>query len=332
MRVLITGVAGFIGSTLAHRLMARGDEVIGIDNLNSYYQVSLKESRLRRLVEKGGTKFTFRRSDFADMQSLEQALEGEKFARIVHLGAQAGVRYSIENPHAYVQANLVGHLNMLEIGRHREVEHMVYASSSSVYGGNTKLPFAVSDRVDHPLSLYAATKKADELMSETYAHLYRLPLTGLRFFTVYGPWGRPDMMMWIFTKKILAGEPIPVFNHGDMYRDFTYVDDIVDGVIACVDNPPADDHNVKAGGSIKPHALYNIGNNRSEHLMKVIGILEEECGKRAELELMPMQPGDVQRTYADIQAIQDDVGYRPTTSIEIGVPAFVRWYREYHRA
>jgi len=248
----------------------------------------------------------------------------------VHLGAQAGVRYSIENPHAYVQANLVGHLNMLEIARHRGTEHMIYASSSSVYGGNTKLPFSVDDRVDHPLSLYAATKKADELMSETYAHLYRIPLTGLRFFTVYGPWGRPDMMMWIFTKAILAGEKIPVFNGGDMYRDFTYIDDIVSGIAAVLDSPPADNGEQKAGGSFKPHALYNIGNHRSEHLMKVIEILEQECGKKADMDLLPMQQGDVQKTYADIDAIQNDLGYQPATGVEVGVPAFVRWYREYH--
>jgi UDP-glucuronate 4-epimerase len=332
MRVLITGAAGFIGSALAHRLLARGDSVIGIDSLNDYYDVSLKEARRARLVEAGADRFTFLKQDFSDMARLERALEGLEFDRIVHLGAQAGVRYSIENPHAYVQANLVGHLNMLEVARHRGAEHMVYASSSSVYGGNTKLPFAVEDRVDHPLSLYAATKKADELMSETYAHLYRLPLTGLRFFTVYGPWGRPDMMMWIFTKAILAGQPIPVFNHGDMYRDFTYIDDIVSGVVACLDNPPADDGTEKAGGSTKPHALYNIGNHRCEPLMKVIGLLEQECGRKAEMDMLPMQPGDVQRTYADIDAIQRDLGYQPSTTIDVGVPAFVRWYREYHGA
>ena len=331
MRVVITGAAGFIGSTLAHRLLSRGDSVIGIDNLNDYYDVRLKEDRRDRL-QQASDRFHFVQQDFADMAGLENALAKFQIDRIVHLGAQAGVRYSIENPHAYVQANLVGHLNMLEIARHRGVEHMVYASSSSVYGGNTKLPFSVEDRVDHPLSLYAATKKADELMSETYAHLYRLPLTGLRFFTVYGPWGRPDMMMWIFTKKILAGEPIPVFNHGDMYRDFTFIDDIVSGVVACLDNPPADDGQEKAGGSVKPHALYNIGNHRSEHLMKVIGILEQECGRKAEMDMLPMQPGDVQRTYADIDAIQRDLGYQPSTTIDVGVPAFVRWYREYHGA
>ncbi|MEL7445893.1 MAG: SDR family NAD(P)-dependent oxidoreductase [Pseudomonadota bacterium] len=330
MRVLITGGAGFIGSTLAHRLFARGDEVVAIDNLNDYYQVSLKEDRLSRLQEIGGDQFAFHKVDFSDMAALETVLADEKFDRIVHLGAQAGVRYSIENPHAYVQANLVGHLNMLEIARHRGAEHMVYASSSSVYGGNTKLPFAVEDRVDHPLSLYAATKKADELMSETYAHLYRMPLTGLRFFTVYGPWGRPDMMMWIFTKAILAGDTIPVFNHGEMFRDFTYIDDIVSGVVACLDNPPADNGEEKAGGSTKPHALYNIGNHRCEHLMKVIEILEHECGRKADMEMLPMQDGDVQRTFANIDAIQRDLGYQPTTTIDVGVPNFVRWYKEYH--
>ena len=330
MRILITGAAGFIGYSLARQLLARGDSVIGIDNLNDYYQVSLKQDRLKALRAMGGNRFAFHQQDFARMAGLTAVLEGQHFDRIVHLGAQAGVRYSIENPHAYVEANLVGHLNMLELARHRQVEHMVYASSSSVYGGNTKLPFSVSDRVDHPLSLYAATKKADELMSETYAHLFRLPLTGLRFFTVYGPWGRPDMMLWIFTRKILAGEPIPVFNHGDMYRDFTYIDDIIAGVIACLDNPPPDDGAEKAGGSVKPHRLYNIGNHKSEHLMKVVGILEEECGRKAEIDFQPMQPGDVRQTYADIEAISRDLGYAPTTSIEAGVPNFVRWYREYH--
>ena len=330
MRILITGVAGFIGQALARRLLARGDVVVGIDNLNDYYQVALKEDRLKVLREEAGNRFAFHHLDFADMAGLEAALAGTQIDRIVHLGAQAGVRYSIENPHAYVQANLVGHLNMLELARGRQVDHMVYASSSSVYGGNTKLPFAVEDRVDHPLSLYAATKKADELMSETYAHLFRLPLTGLRFFTVYGPWGRPDMMLWKFTRAILAGEPIPVFNHGEMWRDFTYIDDIIAGVMAALDNPPTDDGEAKAGGSVKPHRLYNIGNNKSEHLMRVVAVLEEAIGRKAEVELLPMQAGDVEKTYADISAIARDLGYAPTTSIEVGVPNFVDWYRGYH--
>ncbi|WP_309753108.1 NAD-dependent epimerase/dehydratase family protein [Novosphingobium sp.] len=332
MRVLVTGAAGFIGYALAQQLLARGDVVIGVDNLNDYYQVSLKRDRLAALSAAGGNRFTCHALDFSDMTALNAALESQQIDRIAHLGAQAGVRYSIENPQAYVSSNLAGHVNLLELARHRAVEHMVYASSSSVYGGNTKLPFAVEDRTDHPVSLYAATKRADELMSETYAHLFRLPLTGLRFFTVYGPWGRPDMMLWNFTRRILAGEPIPVFNNGDMYRDFTYIDDIVAGVVACLDNPPADDETEKAGGSIKPHALYNIGNSQCEPLMKVIGLLEQACGKEAVMEMLPMQPGDVYKTYADISAIQRDLGYAPTTSIDVGVPAFVEWYRAYHAA
>lgn len=330
MRVLVTGVAGFIGFHLTRALLARGDVVIGVDNLNDYYQVSLKRDRLAALAAVAGNRFAFHEIDFADNAALTKALDGVQIDRAVHLGAQAGVRYSIENPHAYMQSNLVGHLNLLELARHRELEHLVYASSSSVYGGNTKLPFAVEDRTDHPVSLYAATKRADELISESYAHLYRLPQTGLRFFTVYGPWGRPDMMMWIFTRKILAGEPIPVFNNGEMHRDFTFIDDIIAGVIACLDNPPPDDGLEKAGGSVKPHRLYNIGNSRSEHLMKVVGLLEECCGRKAEIDFQPMQPGDVTATYADVTAISRDLGYAPTTSIEVGVPSFVRWYREYH--
>jgi UDP-glucuronate 4-epimerase len=246
------------------------------------------------------------------------------------LGAQAGVRYSIENPRAYLTANLAGHLNMLEIARHRGSEHMVYASSSSVYGGNGTLPFRVEDRVDQPLSLYAATKKADELMSETYAHLYRLPQTGLRFFTVYGPWGRPDMAMWLFTKAIFEGRPINVFGEGNMRRDFTYIDDIVAGVVACLDNPPADDRSVKAGGSVSPHRLYNIGNSQSEDLGEMISLIEQACGRKAERNLLPMQPGDVRDTFADISAIQRDLGFAPRTRISEGVPRFVAWYREYH--
>jgi len=330
VRVLVTGAAGFIGAAVAETLLARGDEVVGIDNLNAYYPVSLKEARRDRLLDHG-RRFRFRQLDFADMARLDAELGGEEIDTIVHLGAQPGVRYSIENPHAYAQSNLVGHLNLLEVARHRGVRHMVYASSSSVYGNNAKVPFSVEDRVDHPVSLYAATKKADELMSETYAHLYRIPLTGLRFFTVYGPWGRPDMMPWLFTAKILAGEPIPVFNHGRMQRDFTFIDDIVAGVIATLDGPPADDGAVKAGGSVAPHAIYNIGNNRSEPLLRFIELLEQACGRKAEIELLPMQPGDVERTFADIEAIQRDFGYRPTTPIDVGIPRFVDWFKSYNR-
>jgi len=329
MQVLVTGVAGFIGSALAGKLLARGDSVIGIDNCNDYYDPSLKAARLARLEAQGGD-FTFHKIDFADMAALESVLEGVQIDRIVHLGAQAGVRYSLENPAAYIQSNLVGHANMLEIARHRGVEHMVYASSSSVYGGNDKVPFSVDDRADHPVSLYAATKRADEMLSESYAHLYRIPLTGLRFFTVYGPWGRPDMAYWIFTKKILAGEPISVFHNGEMWRDFTHIDDIIAGVIAVLDHAPADDGAEKAGGSMKPHALYNIGNHRSEKLTDLIAIIEEACGKKAQIDWQPMQPGDVVRTYADIDAISRDLGYAPTTSIAEGLPPFVQWYREYH--
>ena len=329
MRVLVTGAAGFIGAAVAERLCARGDDVLGIDSLNDYYDVALKEARLVHLAERAPDRFHFRHVDFADWKALSDTLDDEAFDAIIHLGAQAGVRYSLENPRAYVESNLMGHVNLLEVARHRGVRHMVYASSSSVYGGNDKLPFAVEDRVDHPVSLYAATKRADELMSETYAHLYRIPLTGLRFFTVYGPWGRPDMALWLFTSAILEGRPIKVFNHGEMWRDFTFIDDIVSGVVACLDKPPLDDGSQKAGGSVKPHALYNIGNHRSEPLMKVIGLIEDACGVKAQLEMLPMQAGDVEATYADIDAIQHDIGYQPTTSIEQGIPAFVEWYRRY---
>jgi UDP-glucuronate 4-epimerase len=330
MTTLITGAAGFIGMQTAERMLSRGDTVIGLDIVNDYYEPQLKEDRVSFLRERYADRFTLLRVDFADMAGLNEALKPHEFDCIIHLGAQAGVRYSIENPHAYVQSNLVGHLNLLEVGRNRQVAHMVYASSSSVYGGNTTLPFRVEDRVDHPLSLYAATKKADELMSETYAHLYRLPLTGLRFFTVYGPWGRPDMAMWIFTKAILNGETIPVFGEGQMERDFTYIDDIVSGVVACHDNAPADDGEEKAGGSHAPHRLYNIGNNNSEQLGRMIALLEQACGREAVKNYLPMQPGDVRATYADISAIQRDLGFAPTTPIDKGVPAFVDWYRSYH--
>jgi UDP-glucuronate 4-epimerase len=330
MTILVTGAAGFIGFHVAARLLARGEQVLGIDNVNDYYSVKLKRDRIARQRERHDNAFSFLEADFADRAALEAALDGREFDRIVHLGAQAGVRYSIENPHAYVQSNLVGHLNMLEVARHRAAPHFVYASSSSVYGGNETLPFRVEDRVDHPLSLYAATKKADELISETYSHLYRLPQTGLRFFTVYGPWGRPDMAMWLFTRAILAGEPIDVFGEGDMRRDFTYIDDIVTGVVACLDNPPPDDGAEKAGGSFGPHRLYNIGNHRSEELTRMIALIEQACGRKADKRLLPMQPGDVRDTYADISAIQCDLGFEPTTTIDEGVPRFVEWYRDYH--
>lgn len=331
MAVLVTGAAGFIGFHVAARLLARGEAVIGLDNLNAYYSPQLKADRLAQLERMGGD-FRFLKVDFADWAALAAATGGLPIDAIVHLGAQAGVRHSIDNPHVYASANLVGHLNMLELGRQlgSACRHLVYASSSSVYGANTKLPFAVEDRVDHPVSLYAATKKADELMSETYAHLYRLPQTGLRFFTVYGPWGRPDMAMWLFTQAILEGRPIRVFNGGDMRRDFTFIDDIVTGVVACLDNPPPDDGQPKAGGSVSPHRLYNIGNHRSEPLPRLIELIEAACGRPAIREMAPMQAGDVKETYADISAITRDLGFVPSTTIDEGVPRFVAWYRAYH--
>lgn len=332
VKVLVTGAAGFIGYSLSRRLLERGDIVVGLDCINDYYDVALKHARLNDLRNRYGDRFSFIQQDFSDWPGLTASLNGVEFDRVAHLGAQAGVRYSITNPHAYLHSNLAGHLNMLEIARHRRVEAMVYASSSSVYGGNTKLPFSVEDRVDHPLALYAATKKADELMSEAYAHLYRIPLTGLRFFTVYGPWGRPDMMMWLFTRAIIAGEPLTVFNNGEMWRDFTYVDDIISGVVAAIDNPPADDGLVKAGGSVKPHRLYNIGNHKSEHLMKVVRLLEHEVGRKAIIDFQPMQDGDVPASFADIDAISRDLGFAPTTDIEVGIPKFVDWYHTYHAA
>jgi UDP-glucuronate 4-epimerase len=330
MSVLVTGAAGFIGAATSRALLERGDEVVGIDSLNDYYDPKLKQARLAQLQKQFGNRFRFERVDFADADALKRVTDSIDIGGIVHLGAQAGVRYSLENPSAYVRSNLVGHCNMLELARHRRVRHMVYASSSSVYGSNKSLPFRVEDRVDHPLSLYAATKKADELLSESYASLYRLPLTGLRFFTVYGPWGRPDMAMWIFIKALYAGEPLPLFNGGEMRRDFTYVDDIVRGVVACLDGPPADDGQPKAGGSISPHAIYNIGNNRSEDLMRVVQLLEQETGRKALLDPKPMQVGDVRETFADISAIERDHGFQPRTSIDQGVPRFVAWYRDYH--
>jgi len=330
MSVLITGAAGFIGSATARALLARGDSVIGIDNLNSYYDPSLKQARLDSLSRDYGDRFQFERLDFSDADALGNLSRKTEFDRIVHLGAQAGVRYSLENPGAYFQSNLVGHGNMIELARQRRSSHFVYASSSSVYGSNKSLPFRVEDRVDHPLSLYAASKKANELMSESYANIHGVPSTGLRFFTVYGPWGRPDMAMWIFLKALYAGEPLPLFNRGEMRRDFTYIDDIVSGVVACLDGPPQDDGSVKAGGGTGPHAIYNIGNHRSEDLMRVVELLEQSAGRKALIDPQPMQPGDVKDTFADISAMERDHGFQPSTTIDEGVPRFVEWYRGYH--
>jgi UDP-glucuronate 4-epimerase len=331
MTILVTGAAGFIGSHVCRRLIARGEAVLGIDNLNDYNPVALKQDRLAAIaVEEGaGALFRFAQTDFSDHVALEAALSGVSVDRIVHLGAQAGVRYSILNPRAYAASNLTGHLNMLELARARRVDHLVYASSSSVYGTSTDLPFSVEQRVDHPISLYAATKKADELMSEAYAHLYRIPQTGLRFFTVYGPWGRPDMAVWGFTDKILRGEPIEVYNGGDMRRDFTFIDDIVTGIVAALDHPPADDNIAKASGSVSPHALYNIGNNRAEELETLIRLIEESCGRKAIRIEKGMQPGDVPATYADLTAIRRDLGFEPTTPLSVGIPLWAAWYRDY---
>ena len=321
MTYLVTGAAGFIGAAVARRLLDRGETVVGIDNLNDYYPVQLKHDRLATL---GGPGFTFAAIDIADAAALNAALAPHAITHIVHLAAQAGVRYSLTNPEAYVQSNLVGQVNMLEYARRLDgLVSMSYASSSSVYGGNVKQPFAEDDRVDAPISLYAATKKADELMGNVYAHLYRLPLTGLRFFTVYGPWGRPDMALWLFTDAILKGQPIRVFNHGDMRRDFTYIDDIVSGVVAVTDAPPSD------GGKAPPHRVYNIGNNNPEPLLRMIDVLEEAIGVKAIRSLEPMQPGDVPATYADIAAISRDHGFAPTTPIEVGIPRFVEWFKGY---
>ncbi len=328
MTVLVTGAAGFIGFSVIQKLLERGEDIVGVDNINDYYDTQLKEDRISFLQSLNGS-LQFIKTDFADDEALEDSLKNVEFDRIIHLGAQAGVRYSIENPRAYIRANIMGHINLLELARHRQTKHMVYASSSSVYGSNKISPFSVEHRVDNPVSLYAATKKSDELMSETYAHLYRTPLTGLRFFTVYGPWGRPDMALWMFTENILNGKPINVFNNGDMMRDFTYIDDIVAGVIACLDKPPKDDESLKAGGSVSPHALYNIGNNKPEHLGTMIEIIEKACGKKAQKNMMPMQAGDVYASFADIDAIAKDIGYKPTTSIDVGIPNFVNWYKEY---
>jgi UDP-glucuronate 4-epimerase len=333
MRVLVTGVAGFIGFHVCQRLLARGDTVVGIDNVNDYYDVRLKEARLTLLGNHQG--FRFVRLDLADREGMAAVFAHERPARVVHLAAQAGVRYSLTNPHAYITSNLVGFLHILEECRHTQVEHLVYASSSSVYGANTKIPFSVHDNVDHPVSLYAASKKANELMAHTYSHLYGLPTTGLRFFTVYGPWGRPDMALFIFTRAILAGEPINVFNYGKMRRDFTYIDDIVEGVVRVLDtipqpNPAWSGMTPDPGTSTAPYRLYNIGNNQPVELLQFIEVLEECLGHKAEKRLLPMQPGDVVETCANVDDLMRDVGFRPSTPLRIGIPRFVEWYRAYY--
>jgi UDP-glucuronate 4-epimerase len=330
MVIVVTGAAGFIGYHVSRTLLARGEQILGIDNLNSYYDPKLKQARIDALAQEFGKAFAFHRADFAEADELSAVVEGVEFEKIVHLGAQVGVRYGLKNPLSYARSNIVGHLNMLELARERELKHLVYASSSSVYGANTSLPFRVEDRTDRPISLYAATKKADELISESYSSLFRLPMTGLRFFTVYGPWGRPDMAMWLFTKAILAGEPLDLFNGGAMRRDFTYIDDVVAGTVACLDSPPVDDGQEKPGGSVSPHAVYNIGNNRSEDLMELIAILEQNLRRTAATNKLPMQPGDVVDTFADISAIQKDHGFEPKISIREGVPRFIEWYKSYH--
>ena len=325
MTVLVTGVAGFIGYHVATALLARGERVVGVDNVNDYYDVRLKRARLARLGAFGA--FTFVEADISDRDAiLGLGASHPGIDRIIHLAAQAGVRYSLTNPFAYIQSNVLGHTVMLELARALKTRHFVYASSSSVYGGNEKLPFSVEDRVDQPVSLYAATKRADELISHSYAHLYRLPQTGLRFFTVYGPWGRPDMALFLFTKAILEDRPIDLYNGGEMSRDFTYIDDIVAGVIAVLDHPPADD------GKAAPARLYNIGNHRPEPLERMVTVLEQTLGKKAQRNLMPMQPGDVRASAADIDAIQQDLGFQPSTPIDVGIPRFVQWYLDYYMA
>lgn len=333
MKVLLTGAAGFIGMHVAQRLLARGDEVVGLDNLNDYYEVSLKEARLARLTPQPG--FRFVKMSVEDRDGMAQLFIAERFDRVVHLAAQAGVRYSLQNPNAYIDANIVGFMNILEGCRHSGVQHLVYASSSSVYGGNTKMPFSEADSVDHPVSLYAATKKANELMAHTYSHLYGLPTTGLRFFTVYGPWGRPDMALFLFTKAMVEGRPIDVFNRGDMQRDFTFIDDIVEGVIRTLDRPaepdPAfDGDHPHPGHSKAPFRVFNIGNQGPVKLMSFIEAIEKALGITAQKNLLPMQPGDVPATYADVSELTAWTGFSPATPIEEGVARFVEWYRAYY--
>lgn len=333
MKVLVTGAAGFIGMHVAQILLDRGDQVVGLDNLNDYYDVALKQSRLERLKKKNG--FEFVKADVADRAAMESTFASGAFDQVVHLAAQAGVRYSIENPHAYVDSNLVGFINILEGCRHHEIAHLVYASSSSVYGANTTTPFSIHDNVDHPLSLYAASKKANELMAHTYANLYGLAVTGLRFFTVYGPWGRPDMALFLFTRNILAGKPIDVFNYGNHRRDFTYIDDIAEGVVRVLDTRAEaaagwDGASPDPGTSFAPYRLYNIGASQPVELMRYIEVLEECLGRKAEKNLLPLQPGDVPDTYADVEDLRRDVGYSPRTPVEVGVARFVDWYRQYY--
>ncbi|MFT6906691.1 MAG: UDP-glucuronate 4-epimerase [Oleiphilaceae bacterium] len=334
MRILVTGTAGFIGSELAIRLLERGDEVIGVDNVNDYYDPSLKEARLDRL--KIYDKFTEVRISIHDKPAIDKVFENYKPNKVVNLAAQAGVRYSLENPQAYIDANIVGFTNILEGCRYHKVEHLVYASSSSVYGANESMPFSVHDNVDHPVSLYAASKKANELMAHTYSHLFDLPTTGLRFFTVYGPWGRPDMALFMFTKNIIEGKPIDVFNYGKHQRDFTYIDDIVEGVIRTLDhtaraNPDWSGKNPDSATSKAPYRLYNIGSNNPCELLRYIEIIEECVGKKAVKNMLPLQPGDVLATYADVEALIKDVDYKPSTSLEEGIAKFVKWYREYYK-
>ena len=332
MKVLVTGAAGFIGFHVSQKLLARGDEVVGLDNINDYYDVNLKLARLARLEPQPG--FTFARIDLVDRPALEALFREHRFAAVINLAAQAGVRYSLENPQAYIDSNIVGFTNILECCRHHDVGHLVYASSSSVYGMNSAMPFSIHDNVDHPISLYAASKKANELMAHTYSHLFGLPTTGLRFFTVYGPWGRPDMALFLFTRAILAGEPIKVFNNGRMRRDFTYIDDIVEGVLRVTDNtaapnPAWDGANPDPGTSSAPYRLYNIGNNNPVKLTEFIDAIEQALGKQARRELLPMQPGDVAATYADIDDLEADVGYRPATPLREGIGRFVAWYLQH---
>ena len=332
MKVLVTGAAGFIGFHVCQRLLARGDEVVGLDNINDYYDVNLKLARLARLQPLAG--FSFARLDLQEREALEALFREHRFAAVINLAAQAGVRYSLENPRAYIDSNIVGFTNILECCRHHDIGHLVYASSSSVYGMNTSMPFSIHDNVDHPISLYAASKKANELMAHTYSHLFGLPTTGLRFFTVYGPWGRPDMALFLFTRAILAGEPIKVFNNGRMQRDFTYIDDIVEGVVRVMDktatpNPDWDGARPDPGTSSAPYRLYNIGNNNPVELSEFIDAIEQALGKQARRELLPMQPGDVAATFADIDDLEADVGYRPATPLREGIGRFVAWYLEH---